>query len=354
MLVFAAAGVIDKIAGNRLRLSEPFDRGLLTMGTMCIPMVGTSCAGVALMQNNMEAITAVMEKLPFDPSMLVGVLLAPDMGGYFIAEQLSQSREMLMFNGVVIGALLGQMVTFQLPIFLAAIRAEDRRAVMNGFVIGLIAVPAGFIAAALLLGVDLKMFIAEFIPVFALCLLMAIGLIKAPVGTVRGFEAFAQGVQIVIVLLFAVTAAGVFIPSLAYADSGSVSEILVILFRSAIIISGALVLSEIVLKLFRKRIRKAAERFGMNEVSAVGLLLGCATSLAVVPLISRMDDKGKMINGAFSVSGAYFIGGQMGFVSSVTDGYTVAVMVAAKLICGCLSVFIAYRMYDRLMTGGEA
>ena len=42
MLVFATVGMLDKVAGGRFRLSESFDKGLLTMGTMCIPMVGMS------------------------------------------------------------------------------------------------------------------------------------------------------------------------------------------------------------------------------------------------------------------------------------------------------------------------
>ena len=95
MLVFATVGMLDKVAGGRFRLSESFDKGLLTMGTMCIPMVGMSCAGVALIQNNTETIMKVMDTLPFDPSIVAGVLLAPDMGGYFIAEQLSGSKELL-------------------------------------------------------------------------------------------------------------------------------------------------------------------------------------------------------------------------------------------------------------------
>ena len=66
-----------------------------------------------------------------------------------------------------------------------------------------------------------------------------------------------------------------------------------------------------------------------------------------------MDDKGKLMNGAFSVSGAYFMGGQMGFVSSVADGYTVAVMVIAKVICGGLGVLLAYKLYGRFSGRGE-
>lgn len=353
MLVFATVGMLDKVAGGRFRLSESFDKGLLTMGTMCIPMVGMSCAGVALIQNNTETIMKVMDTLPFDPSIVAGVLLAPDMGGYFIAEQLSGSKELFVFNGIVLGALLGQMVTFQLPIFLSSIRKEDSSFVLNGFVAGLIVIPVGLVAAAALLGVGSDEFVAEFIPLLLICLLMAAGLMKMPEKTVKGFEIFARGIQIITLILFFITVMGVFVPSAAYSDFSSVEEIVIVVFKSAVIISGSLVLSELILRFFGKWIAVIARKLRVNEISVIGILLGCATSLAVLPLIFKMDDKGKLMNGAFSVSGAYFMGGQMGFVSSVADGYTVAVMVIAKVICGGLGVLLAYKLYGRFSGRGE-
>lgn len=343
MLVFAAVGVIDKIIGGRFGLSECFDRGLMVMGSMCVPMVGMSCVGVALIQNNTDMIMGALENLPFDPSIIAGVLLPPDMGGFFISEELARSHGMFILNGVVLGSLLGQLITFQIPIFFAAVRGEERTPLLKGFVVGIAVVPVGLAAAAVMLKLDPMAFAAEFIPILLICILMAIGLMKAPDGTIRGFSVFAQAIQIMIVIFFAVTVAGLFIPSIAYVDADAVCESVVIVFRAVVIVAGSLVLSELIKKTFRRRISAIAEKLGINDISVIGLLLGCATSLAILPLISKMDDRGKILNGAFSVSGAYFLGGQMGFVSSVSDGYTVAVMVAAKVICGGLGVFIAYK-----------
>ena len=77
------------------------------------------------------------------------------------------------------------------------------------------------------------------------------------------------------------------------------------------------------------------------------MLLNCATSLAILPLVSRMDEKGKMLNAAFSVSGTYVLGGQLGFVSSVSDGATVTVFVITKVLCGVLSIIIMDIAYRR-------
>ena len=348
MLAFAAIGLFDKMIGGRMGLMRSFDDGLNCMGGMAIPTVGMCCVGTALIQNHIESILSVMEPLPFEPSMIAGILLAPDMGGWFIAEQLTSDERMLIFNGIVLGALLGQMMTFQLPVFLSMLDREHHPPVLKGFMIGIILIPLGLIVAAILLKIEFHAFIFEFIPLFIICLLLALGLLKWPVQVVKGFSIFANGIQTIIVICFFFSVLGLFIPSLAYASLDSVHEAVTILFRSAIIICGSLALSEIILKHFRKYLQKIAEKLGVNEVAVIGMLLNCATSLAMLPLLPKMDEKGKMLNGAFSVSGSYVIGGQLGFVSSVTGGFSVTVMVLSKVICGFISMVIMYKLYDRL------
>ena len=347
MLVFAVIGFADKTFSLKAGLAESFDRGLATMATMVIPIVGVSCVGVGLIQQNEAAIIHAASFFPFDPSMLVGAVLAPDLGGYFIAQQLTSDKAMLALNGIILGSLLGQTITFQLPVYLAGINIEDRKPVLRGFITGFIMVPVGMLAAGVMLGTDFRVFIMNFIPVLIVCIMIAVGIIKAPEGIIRGFSVFARAVQVIINLLFFVTVLGVFVPSLSFVSDETVHEAFIIVFKSSAIICGSLVFSELILKFFRKYIRKLSDRIGINEISAVAMLLNCATSLAILPLISRMDEKGKMFNAAFSVSGTYVLGGQLGFVSSVADGGTVTIFVITKLLCGILSILIMNIIYRR-------
>ncbi len=97
--------------------------------------------------------------------------------------------------------------------------------------------------------------------------------------------------QIVIGIAFFVTVLGIFVPAAAYSDMEAVYEAVTILFRSAVIISGSLVLSQIILKFFRNRLRRFGRRLGINEVSVISMIMNFATSLAILPLISKMDKK---------------------------------------------------------------
>ncbi|MBQ6400861.1 MAG: ethanolamine utilization protein EutH [Firmicutes bacterium] len=351
MLVFAAVGFTDKALGGRWGLSEQFDRGLYTMGTMAIPIISICAVGTEFIRRHADQVMALSDNLFFDPSMIIGAVLAPDMGGYFICREITSDPKMLAMSGVVLGTLLGQAITFQLPVFSQTVDKKDHPAMFRGFIVGIIMIPAGLIVAELMIRMPLVLFLKQLVPILALCLVIAAGLYRAPAGTARVFAVFARIVNWLFYLMFAVTVIGLFIPSLAYASLDSVQEAVLIVFKSAVIIAGSLVMSELILKFFRKQINAVAGRMGINQVSVVSLLMTCATSLAVMPMFPRMDEKGKQVVSAFSLSGSFVIGGSLAFVSNVTDGYTVTVFVVSKLVCGILSAWVIHLLWRKGNSG---
>ena len=347
MLVFAIAGFADKIFGFRWGLTDSFDKGLMTMGTMVVPIVGVCTIGVEFIERHAAVIPGITDALVFDPSLIAGAVLAPDLGGYFIARELAATPELLIINGVVLGTLLGQAVCFQLPVFLSVLGKEHRPLMLKGFLVGITVIPAGMLAAEAILRMNFILFLKQFVPVLAACLLVALGLYKVPDIMVKGFMIVGKIIQLATNLMFAAAVLGMFVPRLRYASMESVEGALLIVFKSAIIISGALVMSELILKLFGDLIQKAADRLGTNKVSVVCMLMNCATSLAILPLFDKMDDRGRKMNCAFSISGAYVIGGSMAFVSAVSSGYVVLIFFVSKLVSGLLSMYIMYRMDRR-------
>ena len=91
LLLFALLGAVDKIIGGKLGVAEEFDRGLAAMGPLCLSMSGVYCVAVAALGSHPEVLSAWGSVLPFDPSLLAGALLAPNLGGYPIASQLAAS-----------------------------------------------------------------------------------------------------------------------------------------------------------------------------------------------------------------------------------------------------------------------
>lgn len=346
MLVFALVGFADKAFSLKWGLSESFDKGLMTMGTMVVPIVGICSVGAELVERHAGGLVEATQNMPFDPSMIVGAILAPDLGGYFIAKAMAATPEILIINGVVLGTLLGQAICFQLPVFLATVDRLDRPPVLKGFLVGITMIPAGMLAAEAVLRMDFIVFLGQFIPILIICALVALGLHRIPEGMIKGFSFIGKLIQIGTYILFALAIAGIFVPGISLASEESVYTALTILVKSAIIISGCLVLTEMVMKFFRPQLRKLAAKIGVNEISVVCMLMNCATSLAILPLFSRMDEKGKMLNAAFSISGAYILGGSMAFVSAVSIGYVVVIFMVAKVVSGFLSMFIMSKIYE--------
>ena len=347
ILVFAAVGFIDLTFGSKCGLAEDLRRGLAVIPTMLIASVGVSSVGITFLGAHTEAVSALLARLPFEPGVLVGAVLAPDLGGLPLCREIALTPAAFILNGAVLTSLLGQTVSFQIPVFMTSLDKSEHDVVIRGFLLGLGAVPAGFLAACLLVKLPAAACLKQFVPVLLLSLLIFIGLLKKTEMTVAAVKRLSTVITWIIYALFFVTMLGVFFPSLAYADVSLVAENTLAIVKSCSIAGGALVLAGLIRRFLPGPLKKAAAALGVNETAVIGLIVGMANSIAMLPLFPKMDRKGKLMNAAFSVSGAYLIGGQMGYISSLTDARTVTVYLIAKAVCGALSIVLALRLAPR-------
>lgn len=346
MLVFAAIGLLDEILGGKLGLMAEFEKGLTTMGGLAMSTVGFYAIGVSFVQNNADAIAEVAENLPFDPSLVIGCLLAPDMGALAVAQRLAASAALAVFTGAMVSGGLGATVGYQLPVFLAAVKKDEIPELMRGFIFGLIALPAGLVVGGRMLGLPVKLMIVNMVPVLVLCVILIAAFLAVPKQTTSVLIVLGNGIRIVSFLFFGIAVFGVFLPEYALVDNVLVSEMLYMVLRMVIMACGGLVLSHIALDKLKGPIERAGRLLGVNNESVVGLFLSCTQSLAMLPLFSQMDRRGKIINAAFSVAGAYVVGGQLAFVSSMIPPEWVTPYMANKLIAGVLGVALAI-LFDK-------
>ena len=341
MLLFAGFGLMDKILGGKLGLVKDFDQGLTFMGSIALSLVGVSCLGVYAVQANAEAISALTSHFPFDPSLIIGAILAPDMGGLPISLEIADTNALGVFSGALLSACLGTLICFQLPVFLSSMGREQMLDMMKGFLLGLIVIPGGLLVGGLLLGISPGQVILNLIPVIVICLFLALAFKKAQNVTASFLLRFGQAVQIISFLLFALIIIGLYIPKFEIADYELVSDTFVSVGKMTIIICGSMVLSHVALILFPGQLHGLSKLLKTNEISVVGLILSMTSSLAMLPLFSQMDRRGKIMNAAFSVSGAYVLGGRMAFVAGMTDSLQLSAYIVAKLICGICAIALA-------------
>ena len=341
MLCFSALGLLDKVLGGKLGQMKEFDEGLTTMGGLAVSTVGFYSIGITFVQNHADAIASAAQRMPFDPSVLIGCLLAPDMGALAVAQRLAASASIAVFAGALVAGGLGQTLGYQLPVFLAAVKKEEIPELMRGFIFGLIALPAGLFVGGLLLGLPCSLILVNMLPVLVLCVLLIVAFVAIPEKTTKCLIVLGNGIRIFSFVLFGIAVFGVFLPEYALVDNALVAEMLYMVLRMVIIACGGLVLSHLALDKLKRPIEAAGHFLGVNNESVVGLVLSFTQSLAMLPLYSRMDRRGKILNAAFSVAGAYVVGGQLAFVSSMIPAEWVTPYMVNKIVAGVVGVVLA-------------
>lgn len=341
LLCFALLGALDKLFNGALGVAPAFDQGLASMGPLCLSMAGIYCAASTLLGGGSQG--AALAGLPFDPSLLAGALLAPDMGGYTLATQLARDSQLGAYSAVLVSSTLGTLVSFALPISLGSLPGHEVRGFMQGVVWGIVALPLGLLAGGLVLGMGPAQLWAGLWPVCVVCLGLCAGLRFAPRGCLRVMSALGQLVRAAGILLLCVVTAGVFVPRWAVVDPELVTEVLLVVFRITAVVCGSMVAASLLMARVGRLLGRAAGALGVNEYAVVGMLASLASSISMLPLYGRMDVRGKVMNAAFTVSGAFCLGGQLAFVAAVADGQQVAAFVAAKLVAGLAAAGLALK-----------
>ena len=353
LLVLAALGLLDQLLGGRMGLAEPFGRGVDSMGRLAISLVGLYCLGITAVRGNTQAVAALAGVLPFDPCVLVGCILAPDLGGWSIAREMAGNPAVGRFAGVIVSSTLGCALSFVLPLSLAGIGREEVGAMMRGLVLGIVTLPAALLSGGILLGVGWGELARTCAPILLVCAGLCLALWKATGPTTRVLLLLGNGVRALSFVLFALVVLGLFLPAWNLSEPGLAEEALVVVLEITAVVCGAMVLSRLILAWCQGPIRRLAGWMGVNESAAVGLILSLATSLSMLPLFSQMDPRGKAMNAAFSVSGAFALGGQMAFIASVEPGPVVAGFVASKLLGGVCALGAEALFYPRVKSEGQ-
>ncbi|MBP1553000.1 MAG: ethanolamine utilization protein EutH, partial [Oscillospiraceae bacterium] len=190
MAIFAFIGLVDYTFNLGLGLAKEFEKGLNTMGGLALSVVGFYAIGVSFVQNNAEQIAAITKNIPFDPSLIIGSLLAPDMGAMGIATNIAATPQLAVFSGALVAGGLGATIGYQLPVFLAAVRKDEIPDLMQGFICGIIPLPVGLFIGGMMLGVPMNALIVNMIPVTILCVVLILAVAFAPNATTKVLTLF--------------------------------------------------------------------------------------------------------------------------------------------------------------------
>jgi ethanolamine transporter len=343
MVGMMALGAIDRIIGNKLGLGAQFEEGILAMGSLALAMVGMICLAPVLANLLRPVVVPIYTFLGADPAMFAGTILANDMGGASLAQELALSEEAGLFGGLIVGSMLGPTVVFTIPVALGIIRPEDQPALATGVLAGIITIPLGSLVGGLVAGFSLLFVLKNLIPIALIALLIALGLWKIPNGMVKGFRVFGKGVVAVITVGLAAAIIQELTGLVMIPGLGELSEGFQMVGEIAIVLAGAFPLVYALTRLLQKPLSKLGGLLGINDSAAAGLVATLANNIPMFRLMEKMDHRGKVVNVAFAVSGAFVFGDHLGFTAGFAPGMIVP-MILGKLTGGVSAVAVALWM----------
>ena len=340
MAVFAVLGALDRIFGNKFGLGQEFENGILAMGSLAMAMIGIICLAPVLASILKPVVVPVYNFLGADGAMFAGTILACDMGGGALAQELTTDSQAALLGGVITGSMLGATVVFTIPVAMGILKEDDRPFLAKGILCGVVTIPIGVLVGGLVAGFPLLMVLRNLIPIVLIALLIALGLWKWEKGMIKGFGLFGKGIiaLITVGLVSAIVEAltgFVIIPGLA-----PISEGFETVGAIAIVLAGAFPLVYTVTKLLKKPLLKLGKVLGVNDTAAAGLIASLANSIATFDMMKNMDRRGKVVNVAFAVSAAFVFGDHMGFTAGFAPEMLPAVILG-KLAGGITAVCVA-------------
>ncbi|MEG0297164.1 MAG: ethanolamine utilization protein EutH [Clostridium sp.] len=342
-------GLLDYILDNKYGVGKHFKDGLNSMGSLALAMIGILTLTPLISNIILKMFSFFQGNSFFDISVIVSSFIAVDMGAYNIAESIASSSEMVIFSGIMIASIVGCTLSFTLPLALGIVDKKHSVDLNRGIVIGLIATPIGLVISGILIGVPILTILCSLIPIIIIAILLAWGLAcnqKLVLNILTGFGrillivgAIGLGIQGINSILGMELLSQYILP---------LDEVLNIVGRIAIFLAGGYVLIEFINRKCIRIVSFLSNKLGISNESSSVLIGSLASAVIIFTNYDKLDEKGRILVTAFSVGGAYVLGGQLGFVSTECSDM-VLIYIITKLICGITAILLVNLTYKSSM-----
>ncbi len=340
MLAFSILAGIDKLLNNKFGLGVKFDEGFKAMGGLALTIIGIYSLSPIIASAATPILLPLANLLHTDPSVFIGSILATDLGAYNTSLEIARSENMVAFNGVILASTLGATISFTVPVATNLISVRDFEYFAKGILAGIVTVPVGMVIAGFMLKISAVEVILNLLPVIVFSALIAYGLIRFQDKMVSVFSMVGK-------LVLGLSTFGLLLSIYSYSTGHVIvegmlplEEAVMLVFTIAVVLSGAYPMLYFLQRRLSRVLKRASTRFGLDEYSILGLFSSLASCLPMMGVYHEMNWKGKMLNAAFSVSGAFVLGGQLGYVSSVSPS-SVNAFIVSKLIAGISGMAVA-------------
>ncbi|ENH96780.1 ethanolamine utilization protein EutH [Gracilibacillus halophilus YIM-C55.5] len=337
---FFCLGALDKCIGNKWGLGKHFDDGFMTMGSITLAIVGIISLAPVLASILTPLISPIYGLVGADPASFANTILALDTGGYALATEMSQNADAELFAWVFLGTMMGPTIVLTIPVGVGMIDKKDHPFFAKGILLGIITVPIGSLIGGIIANIPLLVIIKNLIPPIVLSIVISVGLWKYTNKMILGFSVFAKGINIMATIGLTAISIETFTGVTVIPNMTPLMEGMEVVTMIAVFLAGAFPFVAFISFVCKKPLKTFGRLLGINERSTAGLMASLAHNIPMFSIFKEMDDRGKVINVAFAVSGAFVFGAHLGFVAGVNKDVVFA-MIIGKLFGGISAILLA-------------
>lgn len=349
MAVFFVLGALDRLIGNKIGMGAEFERAFGLMGPTTLSAVGFMVFAPVI-ANALDGILGpIFGLVGADTGMFPGILLSCEVA-YPLAAELAADADVALFGGLVVGSVMGFIIGFTIPVACGLIRTEDYKTFSTGILAAYIVDPIACFIGGLAMGLPALTVLINLIPVIVISVIIILGLLFAPAGTIKVFRYFAKFLLAVITVGLSCAAVEAMTGFVIIPGMNPISDGFKTIGTIVLSLGGSLPLLFVLRKVLKKPLEKLGRVLGINDITALSLILAFTSLVPGYSQFKDMNPKGKVIYAAFSASAGCMLGCHIGFTSSV-DQAVVMPMLLAKVIAGVLAIisalFFARRIFNK-------
>lgn len=372
IMACAMAGALASAFKPEWEIGRQFVAGIDSIGPIFLPVAGIMASAPYLTAFVETVFGPAFSTLGADPAMAATTFIAVDMGGYQLADALSQTREswiMAMMTGYMAGA----TIVFTIPVALKMLEKEDRKYLALGVMSGLLAIPIGvFVASAIIalsqpvvreivstnadatyqLALSWAQIGVNLVPLIIICVVLALGLKFKPDAMIKGFIVFGRVLEGALKIVFALvvveyftglwsTMFGSFGFDPIIADEEDIFRALETAGAIGMMLCGAFPMVYLIRKYLALPLAKLGKVFGLSSDATAGLLAASANVLALLAMVKDLKARDKVICLAFAVCCAFLFGDHLSFTANFQPSLIVPVLVG-KFAAGVCAIAFAH------------
>ena len=342
MLFFSLIGAADRALGCRFGPGRSFEKGFEAAGALILAMIGPIALAPLIASSLAPILSPAFGKLGIDPSVIAGLFLANDSGGWPLAIALADDAEVGRFAGSIMGSTMGCSLMFTFPVGFALTPTDKRPFLAKGLAIGLITVPLACFVSGLCLGIRFRVLLLNLLPLIFLALFFAAG------------QLFFERITVKIVTIMGAILTGILTIALAVAIVikvlrfdvpmlGTFDEGILIMGEIVIFLSGAFTLLWFLERILGKSLGRFGKKVGLDEASVMGLITSSVNAFPTFGMMQNMNERGVVVNAAYIVPASFVLGDHLAFMLTV-DTTTVVPLLVGKLVGGGAAVILAFLM----------